>query len=58
MEFKNGLIRLSSDSSKKKSIILIISLILFIIFFISTIILGIKLSSKSSKYDDLKKKLS
>ena len=55
MEFKNGLIRLSSDSSKKKSIILIISLILFIIFFISTVILGIKLSSKSSKYDDLKK---
>ena len=54
MEFKNGLLILSSDNSKKKSIILIISILLVIILFISTIIVGIKLRSKSSKYDDLK----
>ena len=55
MDFKAEYLRLSSDTTKKKSIILIISLLLIIILLLSTIIVGIKLISKSSKYDDLKK---
>ena len=54
MDFKAEFLRFSSDTSKKKSIILIISLLLIIILLLSTIIVGINLISKSSKYDDLK----
>lgn len=44
----------SSSVSKKKSIIMFIAIALAIILLVSTIIVGIKLSSMSSDYDDLK----
>ena len=56
MESKSEPLTVSSEAAKKRSIILIIVVLLAIILLISTIIVGAKLSSKSSNYDDLNKK--
>ena len=54
MESKSEPLFVSTEASKRKSIIMIIALSLAIILLVSTIVVGIKLSSKSSEYDDLK----
>ena len=54
MESKSEPLTVSTEASKKKSIIMIIALTLAVILLVSTIIVSIQLSSKSSDYDDLK----